>query len=518
MRLCAILSIIALALMPLPVAADATIVARVGKYGERTKDAVRAWLGTLGSAGDHNFGQAVSAIKSHALLLGFAETDISIESTRQLSSLLKAADDAVGRPSGRERVRKTGNTWTITPPAGISALGKQAASQVVASNLQVLDKRTVESRKETAVQANAAIELLESKNATLVANLEDAARREAMLLAQLAEARGASLLSSSSSSSSLPAASLPYPQVSHTHTAPTSIQYTRSQAMSVTHKYATREVYVLSGSSARKLPMVMSVAGWSVISELRVQGLLHEVPGQEVTLDDVLRVNSSSQHLGVILDECQVIDDYLLSILLESSVDEVFSVCDGGNTGDKKYNFSKIAGYDHGKGCIMQKMIGLGATEGGGEAIARSIQADGHRAGIVIFGGCTTDNASEMKSGFVRAMTEKNEFFVFVGCSLHILNLVLMNAYFEAYGPSEWSVPSAFRVSFMVCYLQKKFLAEWHEWCSADPDRASVAFLAAQGAATRWWSVVESFGDVDRNAKFYSAWFLWMAQGLPASE
>ena len=176
-----------------------------------------------GSAGDHNFGQAVSAIKSHALLLGFAETDISIESTRQLSSLMKVADDAVGHPSGRERVRKTGNTWTITPPAGISALGKQAASQVVASNLQVLDKRTVESRKETAVQANAAIELLESKNATLVANLEDAARREAMLLTQLAEARGTSLLSSSSSSSSLPAASLAHPQASHTHTAPTSI-------------------------------------------------------------------------------------------------------------------------------------------------------------------------------------------------------------------------------------------------------------------------------------------------------
>ena len=73
--------------MPLPVAADATIVARVGKYGERTKDAVRSWLGTLGSAGVLNFGQAVSAIKSHALLLGFAETDISIESMRQLSSL-----------------------------------------------------------------------------------------------------------------------------------------------------------------------------------------------------------------------------------------------------------------------------------------------------------------------------------------------------------------------------------------------------------------------------------------------
>ena len=223
MRLCAILSIIALALMPLSVAADATIVARVGKYGERTKDAVQAWLGTLGSAGDHNFGQAVCAIKSHAVLLGFAETDISKESTRQLSSLLKAADDAVGHPSGRERVRKTRNTWTITPPAGTSALGKQAASQVVASNHQVLDKRTVESRKERAVQANAAIELLESKNATLVANLEDAARREAMLLTQLAEARGTSLLSSSSSSSSLPAASLAHPQASHTHTAPTSI-------------------------------------------------------------------------------------------------------------------------------------------------------------------------------------------------------------------------------------------------------------------------------------------------------
>ena len=44
-----------------------------------------------------------------------------------------------------------------------------------------------------------------------------------------------------------------------------------------------------------------------------------------------------------------------------------------------------------------------------------------------------------------------------VGCVLHILNLILMNAYHSTFAPEEMGVPSALRTSFIISYLVHKF-------------------------------------------------------------
>jgi hypothetical protein len=46
---------------------------------------------------------------------------------------------------------------------------------------------------------------------------------------------------------------------------------------------------------------------------------------------------------------------------------------------------------------------------------------------------------------------------VAVGCVLHILNLILMNAYHSTFGHEEMGVPSALRTSFIISYLVHKF-------------------------------------------------------------
>ena len=47
--------------------------------------------------------------------------------------------------------------------------------------------------------------------------------------------------------------------------------------------------------------------------------------------------------------------------------------------------------------------------------------------------------------------------FVAIGCVLHILNLILMNAYHSTFAPEEMGVPGALRTSFVASYLVHKF-------------------------------------------------------------
>ena len=61
-------------------------------------------------------------------------------------------------------------------------------------------------------------------------------------------------------------------------------------------------------------------------------------------------------------------------------------------------------------------------------------------------GGSTTDNASDVIKGFVKAMQAKYSHFVAVGCLLHILNLVLMNAYHATFGLEAMGACSALRI------------------------------------------------------------------------
>jgi len=81
-----------------------------------------------------------------------------------------------------------------------------------------------------------------------------------------------------------------------------------------------------------------------------------------------------------------------------------------------------------------------------------------------------------------------------------------MNAYFAAFGKDEMGKCSAFRLGFMVHYLQLKFKDEWFEWCAKNPQYGDIAHIAAGAAATRWWSQVRAFSDIYRHRLAFAAW------------
>lgn len=106
---------------------------------------------------------------------------------------------------------------------------------------------------------------------------------------------------------------------------------------------------------------------------------------------------------------------------------------------------------------------------------------------------------------------EKYPNFVGVGCVLHILNLILMNAYHSTFGKEEMGKPSALRASFMVNYLMGKYSADWKKFCTAT-SRPEISFMMAGASKGRWWSVIKGFGDVYHNRSPLSDWCLKEAQ------
>jgi hypothetical protein len=119
-----------------------------------------------------------------------------------------------------------------------------------------------------------------------------------------------------------------------------------------------------------------------------------------------------------------------------------------------------------------------------------------------------------MKAGFVGNMRDFYGSFVFIGCTLHILNLVLMNSYFAAFGKQEKGVCSALRLSFLVHYLQLKFKSEWVDWCAKNACPGISGHMVAGGTSTRWWSIALSFSDILKFHKTIAAWCLHMINGL----
>ena len=522
---------------------------KVGRHGDQYRQAVRSWLHTLGSVGQFTFHGVRQAVLVHARTIGLGDIEIPDESSRSLCAMLKA--------EGGGRVIFERKIFNIAPKEHrAKVLSKSSAQKVVAPNLDVVDKRTLASLHDKILALQKEVAKLEAENLSLKSEIHffrgqlslrtpsdrsnlssvhhSASSRPSNFIGTTTSRNSTSTSFSSSSSYSSSSSSC-----SRSSTSSSSVLFTPAPllpnrlkppspldesiatllhgsraALSNRFRMAIREVYVLSGVSMVTLPRLITLALWEGVVELRKLQLLREVPGHELVLTDVVKMVPSKSTISSILDRCQEIDDYRLSEILESSLDEVFSVADGGNQGDTKLNFSKATGFNHHKGCVQNWMLSAQATTGGGPAIAHAVRTDGRRVGLHRWGGCTVDNASEMKNGFVSDMRTLFPFFVFIGCTLHILNLVLMNAYFTAYGKDEIGKCSALRVAFMLHYLQQKFKAEWVQWCKANPEHADIAFLAAGGAATRWWSIMLSFTDVYRGRVAYSAWCFHMHDGL----
>ncbi len=109
-----------------------------------------------------------------------------------------------------------------------------------------------------------------------------------------------------------------------------------------------------------------------------------------------------------------------------------------GNLGSDKETCSLLSAYDHVAGCIWEQLVGVSQLPGGGQKIAETIVEQGRRLRVKEFAGSATDNAPDALKKFVSEMKKKFPGFVGAGCTLHVLNLVLMNSYHSTLGKRRW--------------------------------------------------------------------------------
>ena len=248
------------------------------------------------------------------------------------------------------------------------------------------------------------------------------------------------------------------------------------------------------------------------MKEMKRQGLLD---GDVPPLGDVLKVVPTA--LDPILRSCEEYDAVLLEKDAAKSIVEVFSINDAGNNAGKKITCFIFVGYDHVNDCVWERVYSAEAVAGGGKKTAEYVLEHLKEIGDIKCAGSATDNASDVIKTFVAAMKVEFPDFVEVGCTLHILNLILMNSYHSTFGFEQMGVPSALRVGFIINYLMglDGHFDQFEIWAK-DPEGGNcpaIAFMACGASKGRWWSVVKAFGDVYRNRVKYSEWCLYMAAG-----
>ena len=282
----------------------------------------------------------------------------------------------------------------------------------------------------------------------------------------------------------------------------------RPQQYSKDYLYACREFGLITTAPLRQLPLAHLVIVRATLKELHANGVVEHVP----SLRDVARIVPTNY--AHITDCCRRVDDYLWSVEI-GKMPVVFVVSDDGNKGAKKNTYNILAGY-----CPIDKYIkeiNSSASRSGGKsaAIAQSLKDDGARLGVRLFAGSCTDSAAAVLCGVVAEMQRDWADFVAVGCVLHILNLVLCNAYLAAFGADAMGVLSALRLGFMVNYMMTKcpeFRESFLRFCEKNGYH-EAKHICAGASTTRWWSIVASFGDIYRHLEVYRAWFEFMAAG-----
>ena len=86
-------------------------------------------------------------------------------------------------------------------------------------------------------------------------------------------------------------------------------------------------------------------------------------------------------------------------------------------------------------GVCLEQSLGAERLSGGGEPIAKCIilMLDSQLGGVPCCGQ-TTDNASDVSVTAARFLSDHYLGFIAVGCALHQMNLILMNAYHPTFG------------------------------------------------------------------------------------
>ena len=147
-----------------------------------------------------------------------------------------------------------------------------------------------------------------------------------------------------------------------------------------------------------------------------------------------------------------------------------------------------------------------GVTDKSSAAVKARMMKTMRRMGIKTLLGTCTDSAANAISGLVNELLPHFPGMNTTGCLLHIINLILMNAYFAGFGDEERGENSALRLAFMVPYLVNMYWEEFVSWASVHRVGEKMHHCA-KGEEGRWWSIIVGFGDVLRSRELYSDFF-----------
>ena len=270
------------------------------------------------------------------------------------------------------------------------------------------------------------------------------------------------------------------------------------------HRAAIAELAVMgNGVSHRTLAQLLPFGTYFTMKRMHALGTLSTPPN----IDDILEASPTHPSIGNSVRAAGHMNNLILEEELNYlECDSFFVATDAGNKGDHKWQVEIASTYSHKMGCVIERDIGCNCVDGlaSGEAVAKSICASGERVGIgKRWRGACIDNAQDMITTFVTAMSTFFFGFIGCGCVLHILNLILVNAYIDAFGDEAMGVCSALRVGFMVHYLQSKFKHHWKQYTNRFAPTSKMCHGASKN---RWWSIVAAFGDIIRDLRTIVAW------------
>lgn len=146
-------------------------------------------------------------------------------------------------------------------------------------------------------------------------------------------------------------------------------------------------------------------------------------------------------------------------------------------------------------------------------AVADTLKGfDGTVASVV------ADNAAAMSSTMYAALKKVYPGLDFVGCDLHILNLMLEGPIAIAFGEPKMNEPSAVQAAYVLFALQKdwddfKAMASFHFAPAPNPFTARMR----EPIATRWWTIAEGIEYILRHHDNIINFTTLMGDGLPST-
>jgi hypothetical protein len=258
----------------------------------------------------------------------------------------------------------------------------------------------------------------------------------------------------------------------------------RVKTLSPQYKQAVREFQLVTGVSNNKTARAQLLIVVATLLEYSDQ-----FGGTPPDIDKLIQIIPTNH--ASIVDDCHAFDEFLLIRKCKNAFDAAFANHDAGHAGHFKQTYSSICGYDHLRNCILEQSLGAERLAGGGKAIADCIIEQFTELGVPCCGQAT-DNASDVSATAAKFLSDHYLGFVAVGCSLHQLNLVLMNAYHSTFGFEEMGVCSPLRVAYIVNYLMslEGHLELWVAWANTN-GYEDIAFKACGSSKGRWWSVLK---------------------------